>query len=105
MLAGVSKSGSPISRWITCRPVFSRARARAAASKAVSVPRRDIRSAKRMPAMLANRTRTNPQRAAADGFRVWGPRARLESARDDLLLDRGRERAHPRGARDPAATA
>ena len=44
-LRGVSKSGSPISRWMTSRPVASSARARAAASKAVSVPIRSMRLA------------------------------------------------------------
>src|SRR5258708_979534 len=39
MCAGVSKSGSPISRWTICRP------ARARTSKADSVPRRSIRDA------------------------------------------------------------
>src|SRR5262249_44117078 len=45
MLGGVSKSGSPISRCTTCLPCASRARARARTSKAVSVPRRDMRAA------------------------------------------------------------
>src|SRR2546425_971065 len=40
MCAGVSKSGSPISRWMTRRPDASSAFARASTSKAVSVPRR-----------------------------------------------------------------
>src|SRR5712672_3030119 len=44
---GVSKSGSPISRWIISLPCFSSARARFRTSKAVSVPNRDIRPAKR----------------------------------------------------------
>ena len=52
MLAGVSKSGSPISRWMTDRPVASSARARAAASKAVSVPMESMRDAIRMPGMI-----------------------------------------------------
>src|SRR6266404_3378218 len=46
-LAGVSKSGSPISRWITLLPWASSARALARVSKAVSVPRRAIRLASR----------------------------------------------------------
>src|SRR5262245_29210122 len=45
MWAGVSKSGSPISRWITDLPWRSRARARASTSKADSVPSRPMRSA------------------------------------------------------------
>ena len=40
MCAGVSKSGSPISRWMTSRPVRSIARARASTENAVSVPSR-----------------------------------------------------------------
>src|SRR5260370_3045144 len=43
--AGVSKSGSPISRWTTSLPCASKARARASTSKAVSVPRPAIRLA------------------------------------------------------------
>ena len=38
MCAGVGKSGSPISRWITSRPMASRALARASTRKAASVP-------------------------------------------------------------------
>src|SRR5882757_2970493 len=44
---GVSKSGSPISRWIISLPCFSSARARFRTSNAVSVPSRDIRPARR----------------------------------------------------------
>src|SRR5438045_7039655 len=50
MWEGVSKSGSPISRWMTLRPSASSARARARTSKADSVPRRDRRAARRTPA-------------------------------------------------------
>src|ERR1041385_2368603 len=46
-LLGVSKSGSPISRWIMLLPWASSARALARVSKAVSVPRRAIRLASR----------------------------------------------------------
>src|SRR6266853_5856343 len=46
-LAGVSKSGSPISRWMMLLPCASRARALARVSKAVSVPKRAIRLASR----------------------------------------------------------
>src|SRR5438309_6779040 len=46
-LAGVSKSGSPISRWMMFRPCASSARALARVSKAVSVPRRAMRLANR----------------------------------------------------------
>src|SRR5438034_11232059 len=42
MFAGVSKSGSPISRWMTSTPVASIWRARASTSNAVSVPSRLI---------------------------------------------------------------
>src|SRR5207302_2576844 len=42
---GVSKSGSPISRWTISRPFASSARALARTSKAVSVPSRDMRDA------------------------------------------------------------
>src|SRR2546427_5541827 len=45
MWAGVSKSGSPISRWTTVFPWRSSARARASTSNADSVPSRPIRSA------------------------------------------------------------
>src|SRR5215470_1860245 len=45
MWAGVSKSGSPISRWTTSLPCRSSAFARASTSNADSVPSRDIRSA------------------------------------------------------------
>src|SRR5262245_19798907 len=48
MWAGVSKSGSPISRWMISRPARSRARARASTSKADSVPSLDIRVATSM---------------------------------------------------------
>src|SRR5215472_7045075 len=48
MCFGVSKSGSPISRWTISRPCRSRALARASTSKADSVPSRDMRSAKFM---------------------------------------------------------
>src|SRR5277367_6758916 len=47
MSFGVSKSGSPISRWTISLPWRSRARALFSTSKAVSVPRRDILSARR----------------------------------------------------------
>src|SRR5437588_322305 len=42
---GVSKSGSPISRWMTSRPRASSARAFTSTSKADSVPIRSIRLA------------------------------------------------------------
>src|SRR5437868_5951068 len=48
MLSGVGKSGSPISRWTMLRPWASRPRAFASTSKAPSVPRLFIRSAKRI---------------------------------------------------------
>src|SRR6266853_6408430 len=48
-LVGVSKSGSPISRWIMLLPWASSARALASVSNAVSVPRRAIRLASRSP--------------------------------------------------------
>jgi hypothetical protein len=50
--AGVSKSGSPISRWMTSAPVASRARALASTSKADSVPSRPMRSASFMPVIV-----------------------------------------------------
>src|SRR5712691_7415052 len=46
MFGGVGKSGSPISMCSTRRPCASRARARARTSKAVSVPRSVMRSAR-----------------------------------------------------------
>src|SRR5882762_6778311 len=46
-LAGVSKSGSPISRWTMSLPCASRARARASVSNAVSTPRPAMRLASR----------------------------------------------------------
>src|SRR5262249_38535302 len=48
MCRGVSKSGSPISKWTTSFPVASKVRALTSTSNAVSVPSRDIRSANRM---------------------------------------------------------
>src|SRR5207248_11068329 len=45
MFFGVSKSGSPISRWTTSTPFASSCRARARTSNAVSVPRRLIADA------------------------------------------------------------
>src|SRR5439155_4325757 len=45
MWAGVSKSGSPISRWTISRPARSRARVRASTSKADSVPSLAMRPA------------------------------------------------------------
>src|SRR2546428_9831367 len=48
MLSGVAKSGSPISRWTILLPSASSLRALASTSNAPSVPRRDMRSAKRM---------------------------------------------------------
>src|ERR1700736_1713324 len=48
MLSGVEKSGSPISRWTMRLPSASRRRAFASTSNALSVPRRDIRSANLM---------------------------------------------------------
>src|SRR5689334_11713162 len=48
MFFGVSKSGSPIWRWMTERPWASSALARASTSNAVSVPRRLIADASLM---------------------------------------------------------
>src|SRR5579859_6034328 len=48
MLSGVAKSGSPISRCTICLPSASSRRALASTSNAPSVPRRDMRSAKRI---------------------------------------------------------
>src|ERR1051326_2101911 len=50
---GVSKSGSPISKWTMLLPWRSRALARLRTSKAVSVPRRDMRSARRSSCWVA----------------------------------------------------
>src|SRR6266852_764392 len=50
--AGVSKSGSPISRWSISLPCRSSALARASTSKADSVPSRDMRSATFMVATI-----------------------------------------------------
>src|SRR5215212_141638 len=52
MWEGVSKSGSPISRWMISRPVASSALALARTENAVSVPSRSIRSASFIPAHL-----------------------------------------------------
>src|SRR5258707_13928470 len=52
MCAGVSKSGSPISRWTISLPCRSRALARASTSKADSVPSRDMRPATFMAATI-----------------------------------------------------
>src|SRR5437667_7638431 len=64
MWAGVSKSGSPISRWTMLLPCRSRARARASTSKAVSVPSRPIRS--------ATWIMTGPFRASEDAIPLVG---------------------------------
>src|SRR5579859_2846196 len=64
MLSGVAKSGSPISRWTTCLPSASSRRALASTSNAPSVPKRDMRSAKRivMPESYPSRSsRTSPK--------------------------------------------
>src|SRR5206468_3951535 len=52
MWVGVSKSGSPISRWTTSLPCRSSALARARTSNADSVPSRLMRSATFMPCLL-----------------------------------------------------
>src|SRR5688500_3916002 len=56
MCAGVSKSGSPISRWTTSRPFASSARARTSTSNAVSVPSRAILWESRMVGLGAEGT-------------------------------------------------
>src|SRR2546429_8189423 len=53
MLSGVAKSGSPISRWTIRLPSASSLRALARTSNAPSVPSRDMRSAKRIAALMA----------------------------------------------------
>ena len=65
MLSGVSKSGSPISRWMTLLPCASRARARTRTSNAVSVPSRASLSESFMAAPPApwNSTPARPRAA------------------------------------------
>src|SRR2546421_11332992 len=55
MLSGVAKSGSPISRWTILLPSASSLRALASTSNAPSVPRRDMRSAKRIAVLTLRR--------------------------------------------------
>src|SRR5579863_9467755 len=59
MLGGVSKSGSPISRWMMSLPWASSARARFRTSNSVSVPSRDMRSANRSSNWRARDIRQN----------------------------------------------
>src|SRR5215218_1994962 len=54
MWEGVSKSGSPISRWMISRPCAASALAFASVEKAVSVPRRSIRLASFTPVLLCS---------------------------------------------------
>src|ERR1700737_4030528 len=80
MLSGVAKSGSPISRWTIFLPPASSRRALASTSNAPSVPRRDIRSAKRidMLGMLVDAD----QRAAVDAQRLPGDVGGLPSTEE-----------------------
>src|SRR5215475_15382708 len=55
MCLGVSKSGSPISRWTISRPARSSCLARASTSKADSVPSRAIRGATFMSVSFVDR--------------------------------------------------
>src|SRR6476646_7145200 len=57
---GVGKSGSPISRWITLLPCFSRALALTRTSKADSTPIRDIASTSCMLMLRALHQRRGP---------------------------------------------
>src|SRR5262249_32375947 len=69
MWAGVGKSGSPISRWMTFLPCFSNARAFARTSKADSVPIRDIFSASRMvEVVISLHQRSRPARPGLSFF-------------------------------------
>ena len=58
MCAGVSKSGSPISRWMTSLPARSSSRARARTENAVSVPSRSRLAARAGRTTLTGREDT-----------------------------------------------
>src|SRR5260370_28202452 len=100
MLSGVAKSGSPISRWTICLPPASRRRALASTSNALSVPRRDMRSANFIVTfgMLMH----TQQRAAVDSECLAGDVSRLlradECARGPDLR-RVAQPSHRRGGR------
>ena len=83
--AGVSKSGSPISRWMTLRPVASSARARAATSNALSVPIVLIRDARRTAILLRSAAAGRATRAAS-----LTRRSRTASSVAPLARRRGR---------------
>src|SRR2546430_11807239 len=97
MLSGVAKSGSPISRWTTCLPSASSRRARASTSNALSVPRRSMRSANRMPMSSMNPT----QGAAVDADGLAREVAGLHRAEEGAGRAQLRRVAQPAG-RDAA---
>src|SRR5216684_5502651 len=100
MLSGVAKSGSPISRWTISLPSASRRRALASTSNALSVPRRDMRSAKRM--LMFGMLMHAQERAAIDADRLARDVARLLGAQERARspeLGRVAEPSHRRGRR------
>src|SRR5712691_89358 len=100
MLSGVAKSGSPISRWTMRFPSASRRRALASTSNALSVPRRDMRSANRM--LTFGMLMDPEQRAAVDPERLAGDVSRLLRAEECARcpeLRRVAQATHRRGRR------
>src|SRR5579862_3015315 len=91
MCAGVSKSGSPISRCTTLRPWASRARALRRTSRAVSVPSLAIRSESRIPRLpwpysIAG---GGPCRFGSRGRPCGGSAPGSSDSRGDLEFPRG----------------
>src|SRR5579884_255747 len=75
-VGGVSKSGSPISRWMMWRPSRSRARARASTSNAVSVPSRSMRLASSISHSFAPRHIHHKRSISLDKGVIWGVKLR-----------------------------
>src|ERR1700682_6162410 len=80
MLSGVAKSGSPISRWTIFLPSASSRRALARTTNAPSVPRRDMRSAKRISTPGIVELVDADERAAVDAERLTGDESGLARA-------------------------
>src|SRR6267143_1675393 len=100
MLSGVAKSGSPISRWTICFPSASRRRALASTSNALSVPKRDMRSANFI--VIFGMLMDTEKGAAVDAQRLAGDVARLPGAEERAgrpELGRVAQPSHRRGGR------
>src|SRR5258706_15796118 len=93
MLSGVAKSGSPISRWTILLPSASSRRAFARTSKALSVPRCDMRSAN---LIATERILMNSEQCAA----IHAQRLPRDVARL-LRAKKGASRAELRGIAQP----